>query len=435
MTSRSAMLQHSLRRHAIGGAVLVVILLGGVLGWAAVTEFSGAVIAGGQLVVDQNTKKIQHPTGGVVSELLVREGSRVKAGDVLIRLDDVQIKANLAIVTKSLDEFLARQARFEAERDDADVIAFPASLMNRFNEVGVVRILSGETKLFESRRNGRNERKAQLNERISQLNEEIAGLQARMVAKDKETVWITKELEGVRQLWSQNLVQITRLTALEREGAKSEGETGALIAQIAQTKGRISEVKSQILQVDEDLRAEVGRELSELRTKIAELAERRVAAEDQLFRVDIRSPRDGVVHQLDMHTIGGVVTAGQPIMTIVPEAEALKVDGKVQPQDIDQLYIGQSALVRFTAFNQRTTPELNGRISLISADVSQDQKSGLNYYTIRVEIDETEYLRFGNRHLAAGMPVEIYAQTQPRTVLSFLMRSLVDQIGRTFREK
>jgi HlyD family secretion protein len=231
-------------------------------------------------------------------------------------------------------------------------------------------------------------------------------------------------------------VQFNRVTTLERDGAKLEGERGSLIASIAQAKGKIAETELRILQVDEDMRQEVGKDLADIRAKVSELVEKRVSAEDQLKRVDIRAPQDGFVHQLAVHTVGGVITPqGEPLMLIVPEADKLIVEAKVQPQDIDQLHVGQAAVLRFSAFNQRTTPEVNGVVSVVSADVSQDQKTGATFYTIRVDVAAEELSRLGSVKLVPGMPVEAFVQTTPRTVLSYLVRPLHDQITKAFREK
>lgn len=433
MGPREIAIRHSMRRHALGGAVLLVVLLGAIGGWAAATNFSGAVIAQGQLVVETNPKKVQHPVGGVVGELKVREGDHVKAGDVVLKLDDTQLKANLAIVTKSIDEMLARQARSQAERDDDAAIMFPTELIRRRSDPQVAQIVDGEMKLFESRRSTREAKKAQLKSRLFQLDEEVKSLNFQLTAKDREIVWVKRELAGVRQLWEQNLVQITRLTALEREAAKIEGDQGALTASIAQARGRTAEMTVQLLQVDEDMRTEAGKDLAEMRGRLAELAEKRIAAEDQLIRTDLKAPRDGVVHQLDVHTVGGVVSAGQQTMIIVPDAETLKVEAKVQPQDIDQLSVGQPAALRFSTFNQRITPELRGVLTLVSADVTQDQRTGQSYYTIRVEIPNEEVAKLEGRKLIPGMPVDVFVQTTPRTVLSYLARPLYEQIARAFR--
>jgi HlyD family secretion protein len=426
---------HSIRRHLFLALIIGFVLVGVIGVWGATSEFAGAVIAQGQLVVDTSVKKVQHPTGGVVAELNVQEGDKVKAGDIIVKLDDTQTRANLQIVSKGLDELMARRAREEAELEGVDRIVFPAELLARQDDPDVARMIAGESKLFQTRRNSREGMKSQLNERVAQSQEEIGGLIAQVESKDKQIDWIKQELLGVRELWEKKLVQFTRVTTLEREQARLDGERGQLVAATAQSKGKISEIKIQILQIDQDMRTEVGKDLAEVRGKMAELVEKKVAAEDQLKRIDIRAPQDGMVHQLDIHTVGGVVQAGTPLMLIVPVADKLIVEAKVQPQDIDQLRVGQPAVLRFSAFSSRTTPELNGEVSVVSADVTQDQKSGANYYTIRIAVSPQEIARLEGLKLVPGMPVEAFVQTTVRTVVSFFVRPLQDQIARAFREK
>ena len=427
--------QKSIRRHLFIGLIVIVLLVGGIGGWASTSEFAGAVIAQGSLVVDTNSKKVQHPTGGVVAELNVRDGAQVKVGDIVLKLDDTQTRANLAIVSKGLDELGARRAREEAELEGDERVVFPAELMQRKDDPEVARLVGGEAKLFETRRKTREGLKAQLGERVLQSEEEIRGLTAQVASKEKQVEWIQQELEGVRDLWSKKLVQFNRVTSLEREQARLEGERGQLIAAIAQAKGKISETKIQILQIDQDMRTEVGKDLAEIRAKTAELIEKRVAAEDQLKRIDVRAPQNGMVHQLDVHTIGGVVSAGQQIMLIVPAADKLIVEAKVQPQDIDQVRVGQAAVMRFSNFNTRTTPEINGEVAVVSADVTQDQRTGISYYTVRLAVSPNEFARLGEHKLVPGMPVEVFIQTTVRTVVSYFVRPFQDQIAKAFREK
>ena len=425
----------SIRRHLVGGAIIALMLTGGLGGWAATTELSGAVIASGSVVVDSNVKKVQHLTGGIVGELLVRDGSRVGAGDVVLRLDETIMRANLAIVVKGLAEMHARQARLASERDRAEEIAFAPALLAREHDPDVARAIDSERKLFELRRNARAGQKAQLKERISQLEEEVRAHVALQQAKAEEIELIQRELEGVRMLWSRNLIQLTRLTALEREAVRLKGERAQSFSAAAQARGKITETELQIIQIDQDLSSEVARELREVDMKIGEFIERQVTAEDQLKHVEIRAPQDGVVHQLAVHTVGGVVSPADPIMLIVPEADLLAVEAKVSPQDIDQLHVGQAAGLRFSAFNQRTTPEISGAITRISADVSQDQRSGQNYYVIRIGISPEQVARLGNVKLVPGMPVEAFIKTYDRTVISYFTKPLHDQILRAFRER
>jgi HlyD family secretion protein len=425
----------SIRRHTLLGLSSALLLVGGLGGWAVVTELSGAVVAPGAVVVDSHVKKVQHPTGGVVGEILARDGDRVRSGDVVIRLDETVARANLAMVSKSLDELATRQSRLEAERDGLERVAVPAALKRRLNEPELERLVLGEVRLFESRREARDGQKAQLKERISQLQEQIDGLDLQAAAKADEIQLIQSELSGVEQLWRKNLVPITRVTALKREETRLRGERGQLISNVAQAKGRISETALQILQIDQDLRSEVSKELREVQAKVAELVERRVAAEDQLKRIDIRAPQDGFVHQSIVHTVGGVINAGEPLMMIVPEADELSIEVKVSPQDIDQLQPGLDTVLRLSAFNQRTTPELKGRVSLIAADLVTDQRSGIQYYPVRVAFADGERDRLGALKLVPGMPVEGFIQTGYRTVFSYLTKPIADNMAKAFREE
>jgi len=288
--------------------------------------------------------------------------------------------------------------------------------------------------LFQSRRDARAGQKAQLSERIGQLEEQQRAIDEQVVAKKLEIELIQRELDSVRILWKQNLVQISRLTTLERDYARLRGERGALVSSIAQTKGKVTETELQIIQVDQDLHSEAGKELGETRAKISELVEKQVAAEDQLKRVDLVAPQDGTVHQLAVHTIGGVINAGEPVMLIVPK-ERLIIEVKVAPNDIDQIRIGQSAILRLSAFNQRTTPELNGEVDRISADVVQEQKSSTSFYTARITFSDNELARLNGFALVPGMPVEAFLQTGARTVMSFLLKPLSDQIAKAWRER
>jgi membrane fusion protein, type I secretion system len=427
--------RYSIRRHVVVGLAVVVLLAGGLGGWASTAQISGALIAPGSVVVESNVKKVQHPTGGVVGELRAKDGDVVKAGDVVVRLDDTVTKASLAIVTKNLDGLLARAARLEAEQRGLDKITFPKSLTDRADDPDVKTVMASESKLFEVRVNGRIGQKAQLRERVTQLNEEIAGLTAQENAKNQEIALVEKELIGVRDLYEKHLVQLTRLTTLERDMARLSGERAQYIAARAQAKGKITETELQIIQVDKDMVSDVSKDLRETNDKIGEFVERKVTAEDQLRRVDIRAPQDGMVLQSTVHTVGGVITAGDAIMLIVPQTDDLQVEAKVNPQDIDKLQVGQKTLLRLSAFNQRTTPELNGVVTRVSPDVTTDQRTGQSYYTIRVSMPPEEVARLGDVKLIPGMPVEAFVQTGDRTLLSYLIKPLSDQLMRAFRER
>ena len=429
-----------IRKLNLAGVTLVVLLIGGVGGWATTTYLAGAVIAPGTVVVESSVKKVQHPTGGVVGEILVKEGDEVEAGQVVLRLDDTVTKSTLGVVRSQLDELMAREARLLAERDDDSAVTFPADLMARGGDASAAAAIAGEGKLFESRRNGRTGQRSQLRERVVQTNEEIRGLSAQLEAKESELRLIAKELVGVAELYGKNLVSISRYTQLQRDQTRLEGERGQLIAEIARARGKISETELQIIQLDQDFRTDVLKDLREAQGKIAELKERLTAAEDQLKRVDLRAPQTGVVHQLEVHTVGGVIGNGETVMQIVPRADALVVEAKVAPRDIDQIAPGMRAVVRIMAGNQRTTPEIIGNLTRISADLTHEQKPNPgqppeSYYTVRIALPIDQVARLKDIHLVPGMPAEVFIQTHERTPLEYLLKPLREQIARTFRER
>lgn len=435
MNSDTTSAFQSIQRYCLLGMAVAAFMTFGIGGWAATTTLSGALIAPGSLVVGSHVKTLQHPTGGIVGELRVHDGNHVKEGDILVRLDETATRANLTIYTKGLDELTARKARLQAERDGRNSLTFPPDLLTRANDPDVADIIASERRLFELRHSARLGQKSQLQQRIAQLEEEIGGLKAQQSAKTEEIALIQRELAGVRDLYAKNLVPLTRLTQLEREATRLSGERGQLIASAAQANGKIAETRLQIIQIDQDLSSDVAKELRETDAKIGEFVERKIAADDQMKRIDIRAPQDGTVFQSTIHTVGGVIKAGDPIMLIVPDTDSLEVEAKVNPQDIDQVQVGQSAVLHFSAFNIRTTPEINGTVTRVSADTSTDQRTGQSYYTVRILLPLQEVARLGDVKLLPGMPVEAFVQTGERTVISYLVKPLRDQIARAFTEK
>ena len=423
------------RGYIVAGFATVILLAGGLGGWAATTALSGAVIGAGTVVVDSNVKKVQHPTGGIVGEIKVREGAHVEAGDLVMRLDDTITRANLGIVISQLDELGIRQARLTAERDGANELVLPESMKARAALPDVQQLIASEATLLVSRRNSRTGQKAQLKERLNQLDEEIRGLKSQHGAKTREYQLILIELKEIEKLWEKNLAPLSKRIALNREATRVDGEAAHLISSMAQARAKIAETQLQLIQVDNDLRTEVTKELREVQSKQAELLERRIAADDQLKRVDLRSPQSGIVHQLTVHTIGGVINAGEPVMLIVPHNEALVLDVKIGLQDISQVTLGQEAFVRLTSFNQRTTPEIKGTVSRLPGDLTREQQSNQNYFMVRVVMSAEEIAKLGDQKLMSGMPAEVYLQTEARSALSYLIRPLTDQIARAFKER
>ncbi len=433
-TKKPSPASRSIRLYTITGMCTLAVMVFGVGGWAATANLSGAVVGTGTVVVDGNVKRIQHREGGIVGEITVRNGVIVKAGDLLIRLDATVTRANLAIVAKQMAQLGARRMRLVAERDNVGKLLVPMRLYDETGEANVAEYIAAETSLFAARKRTLDGQKAQLAQRIDQIRQENEGLVVRKRAKEEELSWIGQELVRVRSLNEQQLIQFNRLAELERLRAQLDGERGQLIAEIARAATRITETELQILQLDQDRLAEVLTELRDVDNKLAELSEQKVTAEDELKRIDIRSPQDGIVHELSVHTIGGVITAGETMMQIVPINDRLVVETKIQPSDVDQMHVGQQATLRFSAFNQRTTPEVSGQVKTVAADLVSNPQTGESWYNARIDIAPQELAKLGDLSLAAGMPVEAYIKTGERTALSYLIKPLSDQIAKAMRE-
>ena len=413
-----------------------LLIVGGVAGgWMTLVPLSGAVVVPGNLVVQSNVKTIQHPTGGVVAQIPVHNGMRVNAGDLLLRLDATQAQASLQVVSKQLDETRAKIARLVAERDGLPKPTIPPEMSSRLDDNNVKTVLASEASLFRARTTARESQKELLKSKVSQLGEEIVGLEAQVASKAKQLELIAGELTGVQELFEKRLVPIARLTALQREAARIEGERGQLISTIAETRTKVDEAKLQLVRLDQDVRTEVVKDLGEAQGKEAELSERSVAARDVLERIELRAPTSGVIHQLNAHTIGGVIRAGDAVMEVVPDSDDLQIEARLQPNDIDQVRKGQQAFVRFSAFNQRVTPQLKGQVSYVSPDTTRDQQTGTSYFTVRIMLPEEERRLLAGLQLMSGMPAEVFMQTGSRTMLSYLSKPIMDQFQRAFVER
>jgi HlyD family secretion protein len=425
----------AIRRLNLIGIAAIAVLVGGIGGWAATSHIAGAVIARGSLVVESSVKKVQHPTGGIVGALLVEEGSSVNAGDVLIRLDDTVPRATLNIVRSELDTQLLRKARLTAERDGAAAVVLPEVLGSRAGDESIVRALAAEEKLFEARRNTLSGQRSQFAEQVEQLKQQIGGLDAQQKAKAEELARIAKELAGVQALYDKNLTTTERLTALERNRASLEGERGQIVAAIAAARGKVSEIELQILQLDKSFRTDVLNDLGDAEAKVSELTERQTAAEDQLRRIEIRAPQNGIVHGLAVHTVGGVVGAGDTLMMIVPRADALVVDAMVAPEDVDQVSVGSPVTVRIMAGNRRTTPVIGGKVTRVAPDLLRNPDDKGASYLVRAAFDKNAMAELGDFRIVAGMPAEVFIATGERTPLQYLLQPLGEQIAHTFRER
>jgi HlyD family secretion protein len=416
---------------------LRVLIVGvGIFGtWATLVPLSGAVVVPGTLVVESNVKKIQHPTGGVVARIPVHDGMQVHAGELVLRLDETQARARYQVLIQQLNQVRVRLARLVAERDGMDEPKLPQEIVASRSEDGVRRLWASEVSLFNSRAATRRSAKELLRSHIGQLKEQISGLDAQLKSKAAQHDLISGELEGVESLYQKGLVPLTRKASLQREAARLDGDRGQVAAAIAEAKSKISEAELQIIRIDQDFRTEVMKDLREAQDKEAELVEKSIAAQDLLRQLDLRAPTSGIIQQLSVHTVGGVILPGEVIMEIVPESDALQIEARLPPRNIDQVRSGQRSYVRFSVFNQSTTPQLEGVVSYVSADLSHDRRSNAAYYTVRVTLPNGERRRLGNLQLVSGMPVEVFLQTGSRTMMSYLLKPISDQLQRTFSER
>lgn len=413
----------------------IVLLAGTALGATTISPITGAVIANGSVVVEGNLRKVQHPTGGTIGTLNVHEGMLVREGDLMLRLDDTATRANLAIIVNQLMAASARRTRLLAERDNSpDLTEDAAAKAHAADPVETARVLAGERHLLEARRATRAGQKAQLLERIEQLKEEARGATMQLESLKAQREIAALELKDLQGLLDRHLIQRPRVTQIRREMVRIDGAIGELTARRAQVRGRISETQLQILQIDTDQTTEIARDLREVETKITELIERRMAAEDLLTKVDVRAPITGQVHQLGVHTVGGVVTPGETMLKIVPANDALVIEARIDPIHIDEVRRGQSTRIRFSAFNFSTTPEVEGSVVRIAGDLTRDAATGVSYYAVTVRVSPDEIDRLQGLQLLPGMPAEVYLTTTQRTIASFLIKPLLDHMDRSFRE-
>ncbi|MEM6384194.1 MAG: HlyD family type I secretion periplasmic adaptor subunit [Pseudomonadota bacterium] len=428
-------IQKSIRGYGLAAAIAMVLLVGGIGGWAANAQISGAVYAIGELILDGRSHEVQHRDGGIVLEMRVRDGDLVQAGDPLFSMDPAELEASFAIVDNQIVERLARRARLDAELSADGELVFPDALMDRFDEPFVAQLMRQEAENLHARATTIDGQTNQLRERIRQTNGQIVGLRAQVEAKREELRLIAEERESLDVLFGQGLVESSRVLALDRTKARLAGEEGALVASIGQAGAEISQIEMQILQIRNDFRTRALEELTTVRSELAQLNEQLSDVRARLGRLDVRAPLAGVVHELALTSPGALVAAERTVLKLVPVQNRLIVEARIQPQDIDQIRVGDEATLRFSAFNQRTTPEIFGTVTHLSADRSDDQQTGASWYTARLQVNDEEKQRLGDDlSLIPGMPVDVFMQTEQRTVLSYLMKPLTDHLQRAFIE-
>ncbi|MNR77052.1 Type I secretion system membrane fusion protein PrsE [compost metagenome] len=424
----------AIRRYMLLAGVTLGGLVAGAGGWAATMNISAAVIGSGVIGVQGNTKKIQHGKGGIVREIRVSNGTLVRAGDIVLRLDGVEASTTLAATIKEVDQLDARRLRLIAERDGVEELIDPMQQIARLEDRQFIEGLKSETSLFKARREQIDSKTAQLKEQIAQIEQQRDGTRQRLISNAEEASWSEQQAQKIENLAKEGLVQFSRLADSKRMVAQLSGERSQLLSDEATAGKRITEIELQIAQLDKDRRTEVLTDLLDTEGKLAKLAEQRLALEDQIEHLDIRAPVDGIVHQLATHTIGGLLSPGETAMNIVPTRDMLTVDMRIKPNDVDQVSIGQAARLRFSAFNQRTTSEIEGRVESLSPDVSVNEQTGETWYSARIAISPQERAKLGELALVPGMPVEAYIKAEPRTALAYIIKPISDQMERAMRE-
>ncbi|MCP5072548.1 MAG: HlyD family type I secretion periplasmic adaptor subunit [Rhodobacteraceae bacterium] len=416
--------------------MLGVAVLFGVLGvWGNFATISGAVISSGMIQVESFRQVVQHPQGGVVGKINVKEGDFVKAGQILIRFDDALLQSERTIVSAQLEEIRARKSRLVAERDELEAVTFSEELhVKASQDAEVGEFLDGQQRLFGARRDSFLKEIDQLNERKVQIDIQIRGANAQLKALEKQIELIAKELTDQKTLLEKGLAQASRVLSLQREEARLLGSVGELEASIARGGAQIVETDIQILQLKSRRREEAITTLRDLGYSEIELAERKISLDETLSRMDIRAPMSGIVHGLTVHALRSVVRPAEPILYVVPSDSPLIITSRIEAIHVDQVHVGQDAALRFSTFDQRTTPEIFGKVSKVSADVFQDEVTGISYYSAEILPNDGEIARLGEVELLPGMPVEAYIKTNDRTPISYLTKPFTDYFNRAFRE-
>jgi HlyD family secretion protein/epimerase transport system membrane fusion protein len=423
------------RTPALVGMALIIVVFGGLGAWSALASLDSAAVAPGTVTVESKRKSVQHMEGGIVRQILVNDGDNVRRGDVLVRMDDTRIKAQLAIVRGQLDAAKGLAARLTAERDEAPTIAFPPDLLERMSDPNVRGIVDGQRMLFEARRASRRGEIEILQQRVGQLKEEISGLQRQQKARGEQITLIQDELKGLLELFEKGYAPKTRILALQREAARLTGERGQDIAQIARSENSIGEAQLRILQIRKDVQEKVAQELRETNDKIYDLEERWVATKDQLERSNVVAPVDGTVMGKAVFTEGGVVQPGFVMMYVVPNDDRLIVEAQLSVNNIDDVRLGESVEIRLSGLNQRKTPMLFGTLTYVSPDRTADERTGMPFYVARIEVPDHELLKIKDVKLSAGMPAVVFVKTGERSPFDYMITPFLNSINRSFREQ
>ena len=427
---------YSIRGRVVGGLVLSGLLVASIFGWAARADLAGAVVLNGEVAVDRNLRVVQHQDGGIVQDILVRAGDAVKAGDVLIQIDSAAARTERAILHGRISESAIRKMRLEAQRDLRDGFDLPAGLDELVTPSDtILEIYAGESRIFEGIIVSYRSRREQLGLGIEQVRAEIEGLEARLNAKNEEIILVSTENSRIEDLSDRQLIASNAVFSINRDSVRLQGERGEILSTLARARSRVSEFELDILSMDDQARTDAQQELREIDPQLTELKERRLVVEATLARTDIRAPIAGRINDLNVNSIGGVISPAEILATIVPEDANLVFTARVPAVQIEQVEVDRPARLRFSAFEQNVTPEIVGTVKYVAAAATRDQATGMDLYSIRVAVDPEQLDLLGGRELRPGMPLEIYVTTTERTALSYLLKPFQDQIARAFLER
>ena len=426
----------SAMRPVVIGIIGLVLLLGGFGTWAVMTNLSGAIVASGQVVVDRNRQIVQHPDGGVVESLDVKEGDTVVSGQTLLTLDSTLLDGELAVTETQLFELMARRGRLEAERDDRDTIVFETELVERGQgDPSVQALIDGQIRLFQARKETLEQQIQQMSERREQIESQIQGITAQQEALVIQRDLLAQELTSQKELLEKGLAKASSVLALQRAEADILGNLGALAASKAESQGRITEMSVEILRLTSSRREEAISQLRELQFRENTSLEQRRTLNERLSRMEITAPVSGVVYGMTVFAPRTVIRSADPLLYLVPQDRPLIISSKIEPIHIDQVYVGQEVLVRLAAFDQRTTPELTGRVVQISADAFTNERTQASFYQAEIVLEEGELAKLpADKQLIPGMPVDSFIRTEDRSPLQYLVKPMADYFARALRE-
>lgn len=427
--------EYSARFPLLLGGLALLALIGGFGTWSVMTRISGAIVASGQLEVEQRRQVIQHLDGGIVAAVDVQEGDRVSAGDVLIELDPTSLRSDLTIVEGQLYELIARTGRLTAERDDALAITFRPDLVEAAaTRPEVADLIDGQERLFEARRISLEKETEQLSRRREQIESQITGIDAQTRALGEQLDLIEEELTSQQSLLDKGLAQAARVLALRREKADLMGQIGELTAERAEAQGKITETEIEILKLGTTRREEAISQLRDMQYNVVELTERRQSLREKLDRLEIRAPVGGIVYGMTVNTPRSVIKPADPVAYIVPQDRPLVIAAKIPTIHVDEVFVGQPVILRFSAFESRITPQLNGHVTKMSADAFTDERTQASYYRAEIQVDDGELAKLNGQEIIPGMPVEAYIRTADRTPLAYLIKPFTDYFNKAFRE-